>query len=85
VRLRVRDSGQGIHPDFVPHVFERFRQADRTSTRRTGGFGLGLTIVRHVVELHGGQVTAESEGEARGATLTVTLPTASGIRTLEAG
>jgi signal transduction histidine kinase/CheY-like chemotaxis protein len=70
----VQDSGRGIPPSFLPHMFERFRQADSTSTRRHGGLGLGLAIVRHLVELHHGTVTAESEGEGRGATFTVTLP-----------
>jgi PAS domain S-box-containing protein len=73
-RLRVSDNGHGIRPDFLPHVFERFRQGDSTSTRAVGGLGLGLSIVRHLVELHGGHVTAESEGEERGARFTVTLP-----------
>jgi signal transduction histidine kinase len=74
VFVRVSDTGQGIPADFLPHVFERFRQADSTPTRSHGGLGLGLAIVRHLVELHGGQVTAESEGEGRGATFTVVLP-----------
>jgi signal transduction histidine kinase/CheY-like chemotaxis protein len=70
----VRDSGRGIPRSFLPQMFERFRQADSTSTRRHGGLGLGLAIVRHLVELHHGTVKAESEGEGRGATFTVTLP-----------
>jgi PAS domain S-box-containing protein len=74
VRLRVSDTGQGIAADFLPHVFDRFRQADSASTRAHGGLGLGLAIVRHIVELHGGQVTAHSDGVNRGATFTVTLP-----------
>jgi signal transduction histidine kinase/ActR/RegA family two-component response regulator len=73
-RIQVRDTGQGIAPDFLPHVFDRFRQADASTTRRHGGLGLGLAIVRHLVELHGGLVEAESEGHGRGATFTVTLP-----------
>ncbi len=73
-QLKVKDSGQGIRADFLPHVFQRFRQADRTSTRVHGGLGLGLAIVRHLVEAHGGQVMADSEGEGEGATFTVTLP-----------
>ena len=72
--IRVTDTGIGIHPDFVPHVFERFRQADSSTTRTHGGLGLGLAIVRHLVELHGGTVGAESEGNGRGATFVVRLP-----------
>jgi signal transduction histidine kinase/ActR/RegA family two-component response regulator len=74
VEVVVSDSGIGIHPEFVPYVFERFRQADAGSRRRFGGLGLGLAIVRHLVELHGGSVRAESSGEGRGATFRVTLP-----------
>ncbi len=70
----VADTGQGIRHDFLRHVFERFRQADSTSSRRHGGLGLGLAIVRHLTEAHGGSVSAESEGEGRGATFTVHLP-----------
>lgn len=72
--IRVTDTGQGIAPDFLPHIFERFRQADSTSTRRHGGLGLGLAIVRHLVEMHRGTVSADSEGEGRGATFAVALP-----------
>src|SRR5262245_3031320 len=67
----VTDSGAGIGPDFLPHVFERFRQADGSTTRKHGGLGLGLAIVRHLVELHGGSARAESGGEGQGATFTV--------------
>jgi signal transduction histidine kinase/two-component SAPR family response regulator len=73
-RIQVRDTGKGISSDFLPHVFERFRQADSSSTRAYGGLGLGLPIVRHLVELHGGTVTAESAGEGKGAVFTVHLP-----------
>jgi signal transduction histidine kinase len=74
IALAVRDSGVGITPEFLPHVFDRFRQADGGAQRRHGGLGLGLAIVRHLVELHGGTVTAESAGEGQGATFRVTLP-----------
>jgi signal transduction histidine kinase len=73
-KLTVSDTGQGINPDFLPHIFERFRQADNTITRAHGGLGLGLTIVQHLVELHGGTVRAASNGDGEGATFTVTLP-----------
>ncbi|HEY0100890.1 MAG TPA: ATP-binding protein [Pyrinomonadaceae bacterium] len=74
VWLSVSDTGQGISPEFLPHVFDRFRQADSGTTRTSGGLGLGLAIVRHLVELHGGTVRAESRGEGQGATFTVELP-----------
>jgi len=74
--LVVSDCGRGIDPDFLPHVFDRFRQGDSSSTRQHGGLGLGLAIVRHLVELHGGTVTAASDGEGCGATFTVRLPVA---------
>ncbi|WPB77449.1 PAS domain-containing protein [Archangium violaceum] len=72
--VRVTDTGKGIRADFLPHLFERFWQADGSATREHGGLGLGLAIVHHLVGLHGGQVRAESEGEGKGATFTVTLP-----------
>jgi CheY-like chemotaxis protein/anti-sigma regulatory factor (Ser/Thr protein kinase) len=74
-RLVVSDNGHGISPDFLPFVFERFRQSDASSSRRHGGLGLGLALVRDLVELHGGTVRAESEGEHRGALFTMDLPT----------
>lgn len=73
-QLSVNDTGQGIRADFLPHVFDYFRQADGSTTRQFGGLGLGLAIVRHLIELHGGTVKAESRGEEKGATFTVLLP-----------
>ena len=78
VRLEVSDTGQGIDPKFLPYVFDRFRQADSTSTRAHSGLGVGLAIVRHIVELHGGTVFAASAGPERGATFTVELPRCGG-------
>ncbi len=75
VVVRVSDDGMGISADFLPHVFERFRQADGSTTRVHGGLGLGLAIVRHLVTLHGGEVEAASDGPGRGATFAVRLPT----------
>jgi signal transduction histidine kinase len=74
VEISVLDTGIGIRPDFLPYIFERFRQEDSSSTRKYGGLGLGLAIARHVIEIHGGVVTVESEGEGRGARFTVRLP-----------
>ena len=74
VRIQVEDDGPGIDPEFLPHMFERFRQRDSTGTRRHGGLGLGLAIVRNLVELHGGSVTAVNRGEGKGASFAVTLP-----------
>jgi PAS domain S-box-containing protein len=74
LEIVVSDTGQGIPADFLPHVFDRFRQADQKASRHHGGMGLGLAIVRHLVELHGGSVSASSEGEGKGATFTVMLP-----------
>ncbi|HEX4950473.1 MAG TPA: PAS domain S-box protein [Blastocatellia bacterium] len=74
VELIVRDTGQGIAPEFLPHVFDRFSQQDTSRSRRHGGLGLGLALVKQIVELHGGTITAESAGTGQGATFTVTLP-----------
>ncbi|MEP0872066.1 ATP-binding protein [Trichocoleus desertorum AS-A10] len=73
-QIRVTDTGKGINPKFLPHVFEYFRQEDGSTTRRFGGLGLGLAIVRQIVEMHGGTVRAESRGENQGATFRVQLP-----------
>jgi PAS domain S-box-containing protein len=74
VEVIVSDTGQGIASEFLPHIFDRFRQADATTTRTQGGLGLGLSIVRQLIELHGGSVRAHSEGKGCGSTFTVTLP-----------
>jgi two-component system CheB/CheR fusion protein len=74
----VRDNGIGVAPDVLPHIFERFRQGDSRPTREYGGLGLGLAIVRHLVEAHGGTVRADSEGVGHGTAFTVTLPSVSG-------
>lgn len=77
-RLSVRDTGRGIGAEFLPHVFEPFRQADTSITRTSGGLGLGLSLVRHLVEAHGGSVTVTSEGPMQGTTFTVALPRVGG-------
>ncbi|HEX6963171.1 MAG TPA: PAS domain S-box protein, partial [Lacipirellula sp.] len=76
IEVSVTDSGEGIAPDFLPHVFDQFRQADASTTRKHGGLGLGLSIVKHLVEVHGGAVRAQSDGKGKGATFTVSLPVA---------
>ena len=73
-KIEITDSGRGIDPAFLPYIFERFRQEDSSTTRRFGGLGLGLAIVRHLVEVHGGTIEANSAGIDRGSTFTVTLP-----------
>jgi CheY-like chemotaxis protein len=83
VEIQVRDTGPGIAADFLPHVFERFRQADGSTTRTHGGLGLGLAIVRHLVELHGGIIAAENETSGSGAVFTVRLPLPSSELSLE--
>jgi len=81
VLIEVSDTGKGINPDLLPHIFERFRQGDTSSTRQHGGLGLGLTIAQQLVMMHGGEITAHSEGEGRGSRFTVSLPiVAFGIR-----
>ncbi len=74
VQITVADTGRGISPEFLPFAFDRFRQADSTTTRQHGGLGLGLAIARHIVEIHGGSITAASQGDGQGATFTVSLP-----------
>lgn len=83
LKIRVRDSGEGISKDVLPFIFERFRQADGTTTRQHGGLGLGLAIVRHLIELHGGTITAKSDGKGLGATFTIKLPLASSPSDIE--
>jgi PAS domain S-box-containing protein len=79
VEVEVRDTGQGITTEFLPFVFDRFRQADSTSTRQHGGLGLGLAIARHLIEIHGGSIEARSGGNGEGASFTVTLPLAGSV------
>ncbi|MGI8838539.1 MAG: ATP-binding protein, partial [Pyrinomonadaceae bacterium] len=74
VEIEIADNGQGIRPEFLPFVFDRFRQADSTSTRQHGGLGLGLAIARHLVEIHGGRISAASDGDGKGATFRLRLP-----------
>ena len=81
LRIQVSDSGQGIRLDLLPYVFDRFRQADSSTRRRFGGLGLGLSIAKQIVEMHGGTVEADSGGEGKGSTFTVRLP----IRALQTG
>ena len=71
----MKDNGKGIAPAFLPNLFERFSQEDGSSTRRHGGMGLGLAIAKHLVELHGGSIRAASDGEGKGTTMTIELPT----------
>jgi PAS domain S-box-containing protein len=80
IEISVKDTGIGIDPRFLPHVFDRFRQADASSTREYGGLGIGLAIVRHIVEMHGGGVSASSPGKGRGATFMIRLPLISTLR-----
>ncbi|HEX6974681.1 MAG TPA: PAS domain-containing sensor histidine kinase, partial [Vicinamibacterales bacterium] len=79
LRIEIRDSGIGISPEFLPHVFDRFRQADSRSTRVNGGLGLGLAIAKHLVESHGGAIEARSEGLGTGTLVTISLPAAEAL------
>jgi signal transduction histidine kinase/CheY-like chemotaxis protein len=83
-RIEVSDTGEGIDPEFLPHLFEPFRQADGTSTKRHGGLGLGLAIARRLVEMHGGTISAKSEGAGRGSTFTLSIPLRRIVRTASA-
>lgn len=80
IAISIRDTGQGIQPELLPHIFERFRQGDSSTSRGHRGLGLGLAIAKHLVEMHGGTIRAESEGQGKGATFTVTLPVAENER-----
>jgi len=82
VKIAVRDTGHGVAPDFLPFVFDRFRQADSSSTRSHDGLGLGLAIVRHLAELHGGSVSVESEGVGKGSTFSISLPVSTAAASL---
>jgi len=77
--ISIRDTGQGISKEFLPRVFERYKQANNSTTNRRGGLGLGLAIVKHLVELHAGTIGAESEGEGKGSTFIVTIPIATSV------
>jgi signal transduction histidine kinase len=79
MQLVVKDDGRGISADFLPHVFERFRQQDASPTRSAFGLGLGLSIARHLVELHGGSITAQSGGSQQGSTFVVRIPMSSRV------
>jgi PAS domain S-box-containing protein len=83
VEIAVADTGEGISPEFLPQVFDRFRQADSTTTRRHGGLGLGLAVAHHLVEAHGGHITAESPGPGQGSTFRIRLPLADATSTVE--
>jgi signal transduction histidine kinase len=74
IELKISDTGQGIEPTFLPHIFERFNQADSSSTRQHGGLGLGLAICRQIVEVYGGKIEVESGGAGKGTAFTVKLP-----------
>ena len=81
--ISVVDTGVGIKPEFLPHIFDRFQQADQSITRRFGGLGLGLSIVKHLVELHGGSIRAESPGDGKGATFAIVLPSSAPAETTD--
>jgi signal transduction histidine kinase len=80
VSIRFIDDGEGIDPEFLPHLFERFRQGDASSSRRHQGLGLGLAIVKEFAELHGGKISATSDGPGHGATFVLQLPRSEGVR-----
>ncbi len=84
-QVEVRDTGKGINPQFLPHVFDYFRQADGSTTRTFGGLGLGLAIAHHLIQVHGGTIQAESPGEEQGATFKVQIPLFSGNRQTTVG
>lgn len=83
--IKVTDTGQGINPEFLPKVFERYKQANNSTTNRKGGLGLGLAIVKHLVDLHDGMISAESDGEGKGSTFTVMLPLIESVAAEETG